>query len=170
MRTSADFKRGSCIALMFAIVLFGLIPEYVLRPVFIPGFAPPPDMWPRVVSASGMVLGILEMIIALLERRAMKGMSASLKDWFNQYSSHLMRFALACGAFLLFIVLIPLVGFLLASIFVGGASFILTGGWHYRGWMVGLTTVLPVVLYFLFKHFINTPFPKGSLFKALGIG
>ncbi len=66
MRTSADLKRGSFIALMFAVVLFGLIPEYVPRPVFIPGFAPPPDMWPRVVSATGMVLGILEILIACL--------------------------------------------------------------------------------------------------------
>ncbi len=31
MRTSADLKRGSFIALMFAVVLFGLIPEYVPR-------------------------------------------------------------------------------------------------------------------------------------------
>lgn len=170
MRTSADLKRGSCIALMFAVVLFGLIPEYVQRPVFIPGFAPPPDMWPRIVSASGMVLGLLEMLIALLERRAMTATAPPMRDWFRQYSGHLLRFALACSAFLLFIVLIPLVGFLLASIFVGTASYLLTGGWHYRGWMVGLATLLPLVLYFLFKHFINTPFPKGSLFKALGIG
>ncbi len=100
----------------------------------------------------------------------MKGDFLPAGDWFKQYSGHVWRFVLACSAFTLFIVLIPLVGFLLASIFVGAASFVLAGGWHYRGWMVGLSAVLPVVLYFLFKHFINTPFPRGSLLKALGIG
>lgn len=170
MRTSADWRRGSLIALMFAVVLFGLIPEYVPRPVFIPGFAPPPDMWPRVISASGLFLGLLEIVIALLERRAVNASPATLSAWVSRYRACLWRFALACGAFAMFIALIPVLGFLIASILVGAASFLLAGGWHYRGWMVGLATLLPVVLYFVFKHFINTPFPKGTFFKALGIG
>ncbi|BBI54525.1 hypothetical protein HORIV_69460 [Vreelandella olivaria] len=51
--------RGLVITVLFGIVLFLLIPAYVPRPRFIPGFAPPPDMWPRTVSMLGMALGIL---------------------------------------------------------------------------------------------------------------
>lgn len=35
--------RGLLITALFGIVLFVLIPVYVPRPSFIPGFAPPPD-------------------------------------------------------------------------------------------------------------------------------
>ncbi len=170
MRTSADWRRGSFIALMFAVVFFVLIPEYVPRPAFIPGFAPPPDMWPRVISVVGMFLGGVEIVIALFERRAMAVSPVTFSAWINKHKLCLLRFALACGAFTLFIVLIPLLGFLIASILVGAASFLLAGGWQYKGWMVGLSILLPVFLFFVFKHFINTPFPKGTLFKALGIG
>jgi len=170
MKTTADLRRGCFIALMFAVVLFILIPEYVPRPAFIPGFAPPPDMWPRVVSASGMVLGLFEVMVALLERRAPHGPRTSLATWLRMHAGQLWRFFLATIVLMIFLMLIPLLGFLVASILIGLASFALAGGWKYRFWMLGIATFLPLALYFIFKHFINTPFPHGSLFKALGMG
>jgi putative tricarboxylic transport membrane protein len=170
MKASADVLRGGFIALMFAVVLFVLIPEHVPRPAFIPGFAPPPDMWPKLISVCGMCLGLLEVMIALLQRRAIHEAKPSLSTWLQKHKDHLWRFFLACVVLTMFIVLIPLLGFLIASILVGVVIFLLAGGWQYRLTMLALAFFTPLALYFIFKYFINTPFPQGSLFKALGGG
>src|SRR5690625_4684658 len=58
-RAYMGMTRGLLITALFGIVLFVLIPVYVPRPRFIPGFAPPPDMWPQTVSIIGLLLGLL---------------------------------------------------------------------------------------------------------------
>lgn len=50
---------GGIIAILFFAAILVVIPSYVPRPAFIPGFAPPPDMWPRTVSWVGLLLGVL---------------------------------------------------------------------------------------------------------------
>lgn len=62
--------RGLGVAAFFAIVLTVMIPAYVPRPAFIPGFAPPPDMWPRTVCIIGIVLGLILALMAWLSRVA----------------------------------------------------------------------------------------------------
>ena len=50
--------RGLAILAFFAGVGLVLVPIYVPRPAFIPGFAPPPDMWPRTVSIINFTFSI----------------------------------------------------------------------------------------------------------------
>ena len=56
--------RGLLVVAFFALSAFYLVPVFVPRPAFIPGFAPPPDMWPWTVSVVGIVLGVLALIVA----------------------------------------------------------------------------------------------------------
>lgn len=170
MRVNSDFSRGALIAVVFGLILFGLIPAYVPRPAFIPGFAPPPDMWPRVVSMLGMAMGLGAMIIALAESRQRPPGSFSIGAWCAAHAVHLLRFAYTVAVFAGFLILIPYAGFLGASMLLAGACFVLTGDRRHKRWMVGLTIALPVGLYSFFATVMNTPFPKGALGRLLGLG
>ncbi|MAS13163.1 MAG: hypothetical protein CMH69_07670 [Nitratireductor sp.] len=162
--------RGLLIALFFGTVLFALIPVYVPRPSFIPGFAPPPDMWPRTVSILGLALGLLAMAFAALgggnetsdepEREP-----ASAVEWRNR----LTRLALALAAFAGFVVLVPLLGFLASSMLLALASFLLAGASGRWVAVLALAVLLPLGLQLFFGNVTHTPFPSGSwgIFPAL---
>jgi|GEM_PF-2106626 len=73
MTPNRDFYTGLMATAFFAFVLFVLIPIYVKVPSFIPGFAPPPDMWPRVITGVGLAMGILAIIFAIPKMRLASG-------------------------------------------------------------------------------------------------
>lgn len=62
-----------------------------------------------------------------------------------------------------------LLGFLLSSILLLMAMLILTGYWRHKVVAVIVAIALPLVLYLFFSSALNTRFPVGSLFKAVGI-
>lgn len=163
--------RGLVITVLFGIVLFLLIPAYVPRPRFIPGFAPPPDMWPRTVSMLGMALGIL--LVGLSFSRKTEAIAdpedASAIRGDTPIAMLLTRFGLTVLAFALFIGSVMLLGFLLSSILLLMAMLILTGYWRHKVVASIVAVALPLVLYLFFSSALNTRFPVGSLFKAIGI-
>ncbi|MCH4812001.1 tripartite tricarboxylate transporter TctB family protein [Vreelandella neptunia] len=163
--------RGLVITALFGIVLFLLIPAYVPRPRFIPGFAPPPDMWPRTVSILGMVLGIL--LVGLTFSRKTEAIAdpedARSIRGDTPLATLLMRFGWTVLAFVLFIGSVMLLGFLLSSILLLVAMLILTGYWRHKVVAAIVAVALPLVLYLFFSSALNTRFPVGSLFKAIGI-
>ncbi|MBT2786601.1 MULTISPECIES: tripartite tricarboxylate transporter TctB family protein [unclassified Halomonas] len=163
--------RGLVITVLFGIVLFLLIPAYVPRPRFIPGFAPPPDMWPRTVSMLGMALGIL--LVGLSFSRKTEAIAdpedATAIRGDTPLSTLLTRFGWTVLAFALFIGSVMLLGFLLSSILLLMAMLILTGYWRHKVVAAIVAVALPLVLYLFFSSALNTRFPVGSLFKAIGI-
>lgn len=163
--------RGLVITVLFGIVLFLLIPAYVPRPRFIPGFAPPPDMWPRTVSMLGMALGIL--LVGLSFSRKTEAIAdpedASTIRGDTPLVTLLTRFDWTVLAFALFIGSVMLLGFLLSSILLLMAMLILTGYWRHKVVAAIVAVALPLVLYLFFSSALNTRFPVGSLFKAIGI-
>lgn len=163
--------RGVVITAMFGVVLFMLIPIYVPRPSFIPGFAPPPDMWPRTVSILGMVLGLL--LLGLTFSKKTEAISdpdaASAIRGDTPLPTLLKRFGLAVLAFAVFVIAVALLGFLVASVLMMVAMLILTGYWRQK-WVALIVAVsLPLLLYLFFSNALNTRFPAGSLFRALGL-
>lgn len=163
--------RGLVITALFGIVLFLLIPTYVPRPRFIPGFSPPPDMWPRTVSMLGMALGIL--LVGLSFSRKTEAIAdpedARSIRGDTPLATLLTRFGWAVLAFALFIGSVMLLGFLLSSILLLVVMLILTGYWRHKVIAATVAVVLPLVLYLFFSSALNTRFPVGSLFKAIGI-
>lgn len=163
--------RGLVITALFGIVLFLLIPAYVPRPRFIPGFAPPPDMWPRTVSMLGMALGIL--LVGLSFSRKTEALAdpedASTLRGGTPLATLLTRFAWTVLAFALFIGAVSLLGFLLSSILLLMAMLVLTGYWRHKIVAIIVAIVLPLLLYLFFSSALNTRFPVGSLFRAFGI-
>ncbi|MDJ1465191.1 tripartite tricarboxylate transporter TctB family protein [Nitratireductor sp. GZWM139] len=155
--------RGFLIALFFGVVLFALIPIHVPRPSFIPGFAPPPDMWPRTVSILGLALGILAMVLVALSggRTAPEEAEyspASPAEWRNR----LIRLALALAAFAGFVFLAPRLGFLPSSMLLALAAFILAGASSRWVAVLALAVLLPLGLQLFFGNVTHTPFPQGS--------
>ena len=161
--------RGLVITVLFGIVLFLLIPAYVPRPRFIPGFAPPPDMWPRTVSMLGMALGIL--LVGLSFSRKTEAIAdpedASTIRSDTPLVTLLTRFGWTILA--LYLGSVMLLGFLLSSILLLMAMLILTGYWRHKVVAAIVAVALPVVLYLFFSSALNTRFPVGSLFRAIGI-
>ncbi len=156
---------GVTIVAFFAFVILILIPVYVPRPAFIPGFAPPPDMWPRTVSIIGIGLGVLLFILALMGRMPA---SDPIESDGASITTQIIRFIGALGAFVAYILLMPYFGFLLASMALTGAMILLTGERDYRYWIVGLSLIGPVLLQLIFHSALGTQFPVGILTKPFG--
>ncbi|QDY71295.1 tripartite tricarboxylate transporter TctB family protein (plasmid) [Qingshengfaniella alkalisoli] len=158
--------RGVLITLFFAIVLFTLIPVYVPRPAFIPGFAPPPDMWPRVVSMIGIALGLVAIFLSLNP----KGADPAQPEWEQTapVPTLLGRLGLILAAFGFFVFLVSKIGFLIATMLLTGAAIGLTG--ERKGiWPIVISVLLPLLLLLFFTTALGTQFPKGEVLKTFGL-
>ncbi|SDK72983.1 Tripartite tricarboxylate transporter TctB family protein [Franzmannia pantelleriensis] len=163
--------RGVMVTALFGIVLLVMIPLYVPRPSFIPGFAPPPDMWPRAVSLLGMVLGLLLLALSLSKKTqaiADPEDAATIRGN-TPLAVLLVRFGWSVLAFALFVGAVSLLGFLLASILLLVAMLVLTGYWRRKRVTLIVAVALPLLLYLFFSSALNTRFPTGSLLRALGV-
>ncbi|MDP1465774.1 tripartite tricarboxylate transporter TctB family protein, partial [Klebsiella pneumoniae] len=80
----------------------------------------------------------------------------------------LTRFGWTVLAFALFIGSVMLLGFLLSSILLLMAMLLLTGYWRHKAVAAAVAVALPLVLYLFFSSALNTRFPVGSLFRAIG--
>lgn len=165
MNQNRDFYAGLVGTLFFAIILFILIPIYVKVPSFIPGFAPPPDMWPRVVAIIGLVMGITALGLAFPKmREASRNQVTSLGSRICSHKTLIIRFVGVVAVFAAFVFGMPFVGFVPATILLLAVLFMMTGNFERKFWMIGLSVIFPVLLYLLFTEVTHTPFPEGSLF------
>jgi hypothetical protein len=166
MTQNRDFYAGLVATVFFAIVLFVLIPIYVKVPSFIPGFAPPPDMWPRVVAIIGLVMGGLAVVLTFPKMRAAsRNQVTSLGTRIRGHKTLIMRFAAVLVVFAAFVFGMPVVGFVPATILMLAVLFVMTGNVERKFWMIGLAFIFPVLLYLLFTEVTHTPFPEGLLFS-----
>ena len=157
--------RGVLVVAFFALCAFYLIPVYVPRPAFIPGFAPPPDMWPRTVSLIGILLGFL--VLALAFRGGAPAEETVQTDG-SSPKRMALRFAGVVMAFGLFLLALPYVGFLIAIILLIFTMVLMTGERSYRIWIALISVGAPVLLLLFFNSALGTQFPKGALLKTLG--
>lgn len=157
--------RGLIIVAFFALSAFVLVPLYVPRPAFIPGFAPPPDMWPRTVSLAGILLGALALLFAFT-----RGAPAEEPVETDGSSKARMsaRFAGLMLAFVLFLVAIPLLGFLVSSVLLTLCIVLMTGERGHHVWIALLAFGGPILLQMFFHSALGTQFPKGVLTKPFG--
>lgn len=161
--------RGLIVSAFFAIVLFVLIPIHVPRPAFIPGFAPPPDMWPRTVSVVGILLGLIVAFLAWSGPVARVVHDPEKQPATPTEKSVLLyRFVLVLIAFSIFILLVPMIGFVLASIFLTGSAILMTGERRRMFWGVVVAVIFPVGLSLLFNSALGTQFPEGQLLTLPG--
>lgn len=163
--------RGVIVTVLFGIILLVLIPLYVPRPSFIPGFAPPPDMWPRTVSIIGMALGLLLLGLSFSKKTqsiADPEDAAAIRGD-TPLATLLVRFGWSVLALALFVGAVKLLGFLLACTLLLIAMLVLTGYWRNKWVTLIVAVALPLLLYLFFSSALNTRFPTGSLLKALGV-
>ncbi|MBX2832523.1 MAG: tripartite tricarboxylate transporter TctB family protein [Rhodospirillales bacterium] len=166
MNQNRDFYAGLVATAFFALVLFVLIPIYVKVPSFIPGFAPPPDMWPRVVAIIGFVMGVLALVLAFPKmRETSKHQVTGLGGNIHRHKVLIARFVGVLVLFAAFVYGLPVIGFVPATVLLLGVLFIMTGNFERKFWMFGLTIIFPVLLYLLFTEVTHTPFPEGMLFS-----
>ena len=171
MTQNRDFYAGLVATAFFALVLFVLIPVYVKVPSFIPGFAPPPDMWPRVVAVIGLVMGILAVIPAFMNRRhpggpALIGLLTGLGGHIRRNKVPIGRFIALMGLFAAFVCGMPVIGFVSATVLLLAVLFVMTGDFARKFPMIGLALAFPVLLYLLFTEVTHTPFPESMLLSG----
>lgn len=164
---SKPVLRGLVIVAFFVLTAFALIPVYVPRPAFIPGFAPPPDMWPRTVSICGIALGVVALALALL-RPAPEVSDEVLETDGSSRARMIARFAALLAAFAAFLIVLPWTGFLIATMALTLSVVLLTGERGHRIWIVLLSFAGPVLLMLFFHAALGTQFPKGVLTKPFG--
>lgn len=157
--------RGLLVVAFFALSAFYLVPVFVPRPAFIPGFAPPPDMWPWTVSVVGIVLGVLALIVA---QQGNEDAEEPVDTDGSSLTRMGFRFAGLLLAFVLFFVVMPYVGFLVATMLLTFSIVLMTGERSYRVWIALLSIGAPILLLMFFHSALGTQFPKGELTKMLG--
>ncbi|MBE9638622.1 tripartite tricarboxylate transporter TctB family protein [Salipiger mangrovisoli] len=157
--------RGLIIVAFFALTAFVLVPAYVPRPAFIPGFAPPPDMWPRTVALAGIVLGALALLFAFTRERPA---DEPVETDGSSPARMVARFAGLMVAFVLFLVAIPLLGFLVATMLLTLCIVLMTGERGNHVWIALLAFGGPILLQLFFHSALGTQFPKGVLTKPFG--
>ena len=168
MRINRDLSSGILALSFFALVFFVLIPLYVPVPSFLPGFAPPPDMWPKTTALLGMGMGVLALAFSIAKLKKTTSEPAVLEaDVEELYvtRAHIVRFAILVISFVAFIYGMPFIGFVPACIILLGVLFAMTGIYRHKWLMVALSVIFPLTLYFIFSQFIHTLFPMGSLFS-----
>ncbi|KZB52892.1 tripartite tricarboxylate transporter TctB family protein [Thalassospira xiamenensis] len=167
MTPNRDFYTGLVATAFFAFVLFVLIPIYVKVPSFIPGFAPPPDMWPRVITGVGLAMGILAIIFAIPKMRLASGERVTtIGQTLNRNRKLIARFVAVLIGFAAFTYGMPVIGFVPATILLLAYLFLMTGNYSRKIWMIGLSIIFPILLYLVFTEVTHTPFPEGHLFSA----
>ncbi|WP_050528361.1 tripartite tricarboxylate transporter TctB family protein [Pseudorhodobacter aquimaris] len=157
--------RGLLFIAFFALCAFVLVPVFVPRPAFIPGFAPPPDMWPKAVSLVGVALGVLVLLLAFREGQPV---DEPIKTDGSSAARMGLRFLGVLVAFVLFLVVMPYTGFLVATMLLTLTMVLMTGERGYRIWIALLAFAAPVLLLLFFNSALGTQFPKGALAKLLG--
>ena len=168
MKLGRDFHAGLLIAAFFALVLFVLIPNHVKVPSFIPGFVPPPDMWPRAIAIVGLAMGLLALVFAVSRTRlGAAEKPVGMDDNPRADRVYILRFVQMATGFGVFVWLMPEIGFLAASIVLLAFLFAMTGRFDQRIWMLGLSVVFPIVLYVIFTEVAHIPFPPGKIFSLV---
>ena len=162
---SKPVLRGLIIVAFFALTAFVLVPAFVPRPAFIPGFAPPPDMWPRTVSLAGIALGALVLLLAFTRPGAAED---PVETDGSTPARMTARFAGLMLAFVLFLVAIPLLGFLLSTVLLTLCIVLMTGERGHAVWIALLAFGGPILLQIFFHSALGTQFPKGVLTKPFG--
>ncbi|MDE4191876.1 tripartite tricarboxylate transporter TctB family protein [Phaeobacter gallaeciensis] len=159
--------RGLLIAAFFALVAAVLIPVYVPRPAFIPGFAPPPNMWPRTVALIGTGLGLLAIVQAVLGRGLPN--EELIETDGAPVATMVLRALGAAAAFAGFVLVVPLAGFPIAAMALTGLCILLTGERGHVLWALAISILGPLLLLTFFQQALGTQFPKGMLTTAIGI-
>lgn len=163
---SKPLFRGLLITAFFSAVGVILIPIYVPRPAFIPGFAPPPDMWPKTISIMGGLMGVLAIAQGLSGK---KDLDAPLVKTDGATTKTMLLRAVAFVCVLVaFLLLVPAIGFVGSAMFLTGASVFLTGERHHIYWALAISIVGPAILVVFFQKALGTQFPLGSLTSTFG--
>jgi len=122
-------------------------------------------MWPKAVSLIGIVLGCTSLILAL---RGGASKEEVVETDGSSIKRMTLRFACLVFAFALFLLALPYVGFLIATILLTLSMVLMTGERSYRIWIVLLSVGGPLLLLLFFNYALGTQFPKGELIKILG--
>lgn len=161
---TSNTLRGLGIALFFGIVLWVLIPGYVPKPNFLPGFALPPDFWPRVISIAGLAFGAIAVGLGIAGAGAPVA-PEEVAETTAPRRTLLVRLGLTAVAFAGFTLLTDVIGFIAASAALTAVAILLTGERRLLVWGALLAAGLPVCLYFFFSGALGTQFPPGLLFN-----
>lgn len=146
-------------AAFFLLTLVWLIPVHVPRPSFMPGFAPGPDFWPRIVSLAGLVFSILRLGQLLI---------SGTVSYRPPERESAMALAAALAAFAIFPVLLPLLGFVPTTALLALVLIALTGGFRHRTGAALVSLALPIALWGFFSNALGTRFPTGTVWHIFG--
>ncbi len=170
MSRYTQFLVSVFLTVLFLILFIGIIPTYVEKPVFVPGFAPGPTVWPNTIAVVGIVVGGVLMIStgAQLRTRKKRHQRQEVKDAAGPTGLLLQRFCLSIAILIAYVYLVPVVGIIVASILWLASLFLFIGIREKMRWMAFLTLLFPVAIYLLFTKVTHTVFPNGFLWERLG--
>lgn len=155
---------GTIVVVVFALVLWVVIPMGVWIPARVPIAANSPDFWPRVIAIGMLVLGVLELGHGVLAMRSGNTSTAEAPDDTDSASyppiTAALRVAVAMLLMLGYYYAVQWLGMLVAS----AVAILIFAGLYgeRRPWLLlAVAVILPVVLYGFFVGIAHTPLPQG---------
>lgn len=150
-----DLWIGVGTAILFAYILFGVIPDQIRTPGSVTNVVMSPAFWPRVIAILAIVLGLALAAKSLLSKAegAADDPDSSPTTW---------RSLTAIGIMIGYYLLLEPLGIVLASVIAIPALSALFGERRVVV-MAPLAILLPVGLYLFFTEVASIPMPLGPL-------
>lgn len=152
----------SVVVLILGIGILVLLPLQVKSPDNLEHTLTSPLLFPRIVSWTLIILSLFRLFTVLVkketketkETKEIKEATFIKKQW--------LRFISSLVIIVVYILLIPFLGFLLATILATFSliSLLGDGKWYKQ---VILSTIITVPIWFVFVELLNVPLPKGFL-------
>ena len=166
-KVSKDTILGLCLAGVFTVILFFIIPRAVVVPSSIKIMSLRPDFWPGFLLVLLIVFSLLLAGIPILKSIRSKDQTDTKKTKISACTqpSQLEQFkpyVVMIGLFVYYIMVEPL-GIVVSSIIALGCLALLYGVCNMKT-LVPVSVILPIGLYLFFTKIANIPLPVGLIF------
>lgn len=163
-RITGDIWVGGGVTCLGLILLVIIIPYGVDVPAYAEMAALAPNFWPQLISCFITVAGIGLLVTGLRTKETLTA-GEDKEDDSYPLGVQLLRFVFAFGLLFMVYFCIDYLGMVVTT-FIATLSFLLLGNVRKVSMLVGISVLLPCILYVFFVYVANVPLPIGNLFYA----
>ena len=150
---------GAGVVISGLLMLFALIPAGIVVPGNLKTLSLSPDFWPKIVAGIFVLMGLLMIAKPEVPSEESTGMSLAV------FVSRLPRLATVLAALFAFYLAIPRFGMVVPAMLLIFGLMVFAGERRWS-WMIGISLIVPVLLYWFFVSVASIPIPLG-IFESL---
>lgn len=160
---NSDFVTSIVFFMLGLLALFVLIPRGVAVPGSVKSYILSPDFWPRLIAIGVILSAVFLFVESFVIKKISPGQTEEEEEGsdydYPEPVASVRSFILLIAMFAFYFAL-PALGLVAGSVLAMASMMIYFGE---RRWflIIGLSAVLPVLLYVFFRHVASVPIPLG---------